>query len=367
MTTDQKPAAHPSLLHAKLRRPPRPPHYVPRPRLHQYLDDLVRGPVTVVVAPAGAGKTSLLAGWSAERDVVAAWLSLDDTDYEPVQFWSGVITALETISPGCGARARAALRGSNGIDGAVRELLDVLDADAPHDADQPPSVIVIDDLHCVADTPDEAEALALFVRHMPAWLHLVLLSRHAPELPLDRLRARGQLGEMSFGELRFSADEARQMLHHLVPALPESQIEGAVRHADGLAVALQMAALKVRAAGVLTEVGTPDTDAGSLLHGYVLHEVVAGESPELIDVLLDVSVVEHLDPELARELAGRADADELLRRAEAHGLFVASVDGTGGFEMHSLARRGLCHRTGATLPDPLARTAPARRVLVRSR
>lgn len=246
------------------------------------------------------------------------------------------------------------MRRSDGIDAAVRELLDVLDADTPHDADQSPSVIVIDDLHCVADTPDEAEALGLFVRHLPTWLHLVLLSRHTPELPLDRLRARGQLGEMSFGELRFSSDEARQMLNHLAPALPEPQVEGAVRHADGLAVALQMAALKVRAAGVLTEAGTPDTDADSLLHGYVLHEVVAGESPELIDTLLNVSVVEHLDPELARVLAGRTDADELLRRAEAHGLFVASVDSTGGFELHSLAR--------AAFVTELERRSPARLV-----
>lgn len=337
MAADRKLTAHPSLLHAKLRRPARPLHYIRRTRLHEYLETLVCSPVTVVVAPAGAGKTSLLAGWGAERDAPVAWLSLDETDYEPVQFWSGMITALETISFECGTRARAALRGPDGVDAAVRELLQVLDAVTP--TEEQPRILVIDDLQCVADTPDEAEALGLFVRHLPAWLHVVLLSRHAPELPLDRLRARGQLGEMSFGELRFSSEEARQMLKRLAPALPEPQVDNAVRYADGLAVALQMTALKARAAGVITEAGVvADPDADSLLHGYVLHEVVAGESPELIDALLDVSVVERLDSEMARVLTGRADADVLLRQAEAHGLFVASVDDTGGFELHSLAR-----------------------------
>ena len=113
---------------AKLRPPSTPAHHVRRARLHRLLDQVTDAPVTLVVAPAGAGKTSLLAAWTAESSTPTCWLTLDESDRDPAQFWSGVIEALETVAPGCGERARALLRQPEALSAAIDELLDDLDS-----------------------------------------------------------------------------------------------------------------------------------------------------------------------------------------------------------------------------------------------
>src|SRR5262249_9773793 len=162
-----------------------------------------------------------LSGWIAERDAPSAWLSLDEADRDPAPFWIDVIAALEVLRPGCGAVATRRLRDHKPVLDAVGELIDALD-DVNGDGaltDQPDCVFVVDDLHYLEDTEIARDALGLFVRHVPDWLHLVLASRHVPNLHLDRLRAHGRLGELRFNELRFSHDEATELLSRLAPAL----------------------------------------------------------------------------------------------------------------------------------------------------
>src|SRR4051812_26779501 len=115
------------LLRAKLRVPTPPDHYVRRPRLLRLLDDAVRGPVTLVEAPAGAGKTVLVAGWIAESSAPAAWLSVDDADLDGAQFWSGVIAAIETIAADSADNARSMLQRSGPLTDVVAQLLDDLE------------------------------------------------------------------------------------------------------------------------------------------------------------------------------------------------------------------------------------------------
>jgi LuxR family transcriptional regulator, maltose regulon positive regulatory protein len=350
MTDADEATSSSPILRAKLRTPVPPAHYVRRARLIHFLDDLVGAPVVVVVAPAGAGKTCLLAGWIAERTGPSAWLSLDDSDRDDVLFWTGIIASLEALNPGCGAQARALLRRRATMVEVVGTLLNDLE-EAPAASVRAASVLVIDDVHCLSDAEATADALGMFLRHLPAWLHVVLVSRRVPHLPLDRLRARGQLGEARFAELRFSDAEARELLSRLAPSMPEAEVQAIAGHVDGLAVGLQLAALKARSVSARRG-GEPATGADDLVHEFVLHEVLASESPELIDVLLDVSVVGRVNAGLARALTGREDADQLLERSEARGLFVSAVDPRGWFELHSLAR--------AVFVAELGRRAPSR-------
>jgi LuxR family transcriptional regulator, maltose regulon positive regulatory protein len=129
-------------------------------------------------------------------------LSLNEADRDGRQLWSGVIAALKTLWPRCGDAALTLLRRPGPIAGVVGQLLDDLDSEADSRG-----VLVIDDLHLV-DDDDVLASLALFLRHLPTWLHVILLSRREPNLPLDRLQARGQLREVRFAELKFSHEEA---------------------------------------------------------------------------------------------------------------------------------------------------------------
>src|SRR5262245_45914211 len=160
---------------ATLRPPPAPAHYLRRGRLLDLLDDAVAAPLTLVVAPAGAGKTSLLAGWAAELPKPVAWLSLDECDRDPVHLWPRVGRALDAPAP----------------------------------------VLVIDDVHVVDEDDRVAESLTAFLQHLPRDVRVVAASRRDLALPLDRLRARGQLREVRFSELRFTPDEARALLSRL--------------------------------------------------------------------------------------------------------------------------------------------------------
>ena len=261
------------LLRAKLRVPTQPAHFVPRPRLDELLDELVTGPVTLVVAPAGAGKTALVAGWVDASSLACAWLSLDESDRDARQLWRGVIAALDALVPGCGVDALDLLRRSCPVGDVVGQLLNDLDGAA-----QESHVLVVDDLHLVDDIEEVATSLALFHQHLPPWLHVVALSRREPALPVDRLRARGQLGEVRFAELRFSSDEASELLARLAPSLSEAEIEDAAEGIDGWAAGLQMVALAARSSRAQLDAGAALATRALLLDDFVWHEILALES-----------------------------------------------------------------------------------------
>jgi LuxR family maltose regulon positive regulatory protein len=320
-------------VRAKLRPPAAAGHYVRRPRLLDLLDEAIDTPLVLVVAPAGAGKTSLVADWIERSALPAAWLALDEADRDGVQLWSGLIAALETLAPGCGESAQALLRRPGALPAAVDRVLDDLD-----ETSAGRSVLVIDDVQLVDEDDTVAESLARFVHDAPSWLHLILVSRRRPRVPLDRLRARGQLGEVGFAELRLSSDEATELMSRLAPSLDDEQIKLAVEHADGWAAGLQMAALAARSTRAIHGREGLSIDDDVLVHDYVLREALAGEAPELVDALVDVSIVERVNGSLAQVLTGRPDAEALLRSAEDRGLFIARVGVEGWFEMHSLVR-----------------------------
>ena len=282
--------------------------------------------MTTVVAPAGSGKTSLLAGWVVDAPVATAWLSLEEGDCDGPQLWSGLVEALEGLVPGCGDRARVPLR-RRSLDRAVELLL----ADLPADG-VAPAVLVIDDEHFAEVDEVVATSIGLFLRHLPSWLHVVMASRREPKLPLNRMRAHGALVEVHFNELKFSRDEANELLSRLAPGLSDDRIAAAAERADGWVASLQMAALAARSERAQAGVDAPRLGDNAMVHDYVMNEVLAPEAPELVNMLVDISVVDRVNASLALALSGRADAAELLSLAEVRGLFVARLSSEGWFE-----------------------------------
>jgi LuxR family transcriptional regulator, maltose regulon positive regulatory protein len=337
LLNEQSRAGRSAISQSKLRPAANPTYLVERPRLYTLLDQSTLAPLTLVVAPAGSGKTSLLRGWVAAAAVPHAWLSLDADDRDPVQLWRGLFAALEGIAPGCASAGADRLRRPGGLLPAVVAVLDDLEARSYE-----PKVLVVDDLHLVDDDPDVGASLALFVQHLPTWLHVVIASRREPSLPVHRLRARGELGEVRFPELRFAFDEAVAMLTRLVPDLEPHLASEVAARAGGWAASIQLAALAARSAQAQGSRFLPDQDGDRhYLEDYVWLEVLAPESDDLVDALLATSVVDRVDPGLARVLTGRTDATELLARAEERGLFVTRIELTGAFEMHGLVREVL--------------------------
>ena len=309
-----------------------------RPRLIKLLDCAVESQVTLVTAGAGTGKTTLVAAWAAETTKATAWVSLDNTDRGVGAFWATMIAGLGVLVPGCGAGAIALLRrgGAPGtIAEVVGELLDDLDV---QDVDT--SVLVVDDLHVVDDVEAITASLNLYVRHLPAWLHLVLLSRRDVGLPSERLRAEGLLGEVQFAELRFAPDESREVLRLLAPDMSEQNVEMATARADGWAAGLRLAALAARSAAARSS-AEPTSGHDRLVHDFFLMDVLEAEDPDLVEFLFGIAVAERVSQDLAEALTHRSDAYECLSRAEARGLFINRLGASGWFQMHSLARVAL--------------------------
>src|SRR4249919_3800092 len=200
------------LLATKLHLPRLQPGFVPRLRLVEALDEGLARRLILVCAPAGFGKTALLADWARRGGRPVAWLSLDAGDNDPARFWRHGVAALDRSRPGLAERVGPLLGppAPSSYQGLVTALINELAAGS--DADQP--LVVLDDYHLI-DSEAVHTSLGFLLEHRPPGLNLVLASRSDPPLALARLRGRGQLTELRAAELRFTADEAAALLRYM--------------------------------------------------------------------------------------------------------------------------------------------------------
>jgi len=236
-----------ALLATKLHVPGPRPDPVPRPRLAESLDEgLARG-LVLVCAPAGYGKTVLLADWARRGQQPVAWLPLDAGDNDPARFWRHGVAALDQGRPGLADRVGPLLGppAPSSYEGLVTALINELAAEP--DADQ--ALLVLDDYHLI-DSGAVHELLGFLLEHRPPGLHLVPASRSDPPLALARLQARGQLTGLRAAELRFTADETAALLRRGAAvsgvALPETAAGALTARTEGWAAGLQLAALSLR-------------------------------------------------------------------------------------------------------------------------
>jgi ATP/maltotriose-dependent transcriptional regulator MalT len=335
------------VLRAKLYVPRSRPDAVPRPRLHERLDEGVRRELTVVSAPAGFGKTTLLADWSQRSELPVAWVSLDERDDDPVRFFVYLIAAIGTIYEDFGETTRAFLRSLQ----SREELEPVLTTLSNEILELPRDfVLVLDDYHAIRSETIH-DALAFLLEHSPPPMHLVVVGRTSPPLPLSRLRARGRLTEIRATDLRFTLKEAADFLDRTMGLdLTGESVATLEKETEGWIVGLQLAAHALRE----DETRPVEAFEGSARHvfDYLADEVLSRQPEEVREFLLRTSVVETLSGPLCEALTDTTDGLKMLERLERANLFLVPLDEGGRYyRYHHLFAAFLRERLEREHPD----------------
>src|SRR5215469_14901718 len=317
------------LLATKLHVPRPQPGFVARSRLVRALGEALARQLVLVCAPAGFGKTALLADWVRSSSLPVAWVSLDSGDNDPARFWRHAVAALGQAHPGIAERAAPLLGppAPSSFEGLVTALINELAAEPGEDK----VLLVLDDYHLI-DTPQVHAPLTFLVEHLPPGLRLMLASRSDPPLPLARWRAAGQLAELRTDDLRFTAGEAAALLRAASGAdLPGAAVAALAARTEGWVAGLQLAGLSLR--------GQPDpagfVAAFSGSHRFVLdylgQEVLDRQEAGLRGFLLETSVLERLTGELCDAVTGRPGSQATLEQVERAGLFLIPLDEVRGW------------------------------------
>jgi ATP/maltotriose-dependent transcriptional regulator MalT len=305
------PAAH--LLATKLFVPPARATLVPRPRLFERLQAGLRDKLTLVAAPAGFGKTTLLSAWRATAEGSAAplaWVSLDPADNDPLRFWSYVIAALDVLAPGSGTAALALLQ-SPAPPPITSLLTSVLNAVSGASAAAGRELtLVLDDYHVIT-TPAIHETLALLLDYLPPALHLVMLTRADPLLPLARMRANGSVTELRAADLRFTPDEAAAFLNEVMGlALSGDDLGALETRTEGWIAGLQLAALAMRDSRDRHTFIRSFSGSNRYIVDYLAAEVFARQPEPVQTFLLRTAILDRMCAPLCDALLG--DASETV-------------------------------------------------------
>ena len=341
------------VLATKLHVPRLGPGLVARPRLTERLDEGLGRGLVLVCAPAGYGKTVLLAGWARRARPPPAWLSLDGGDNDPARFWRHALAALDRARPGVGAWVGPLLGppAPASFEPLVTALINELAAGPGGD----PVLLVLDDYHLIG-APQVHASVDFLLEHRPAGLHLVVAGRSDPPLALARLRARGQLAEVRAADLRFTAGEAAALVRQVATlpeaALPDAAAAALTARTEGWAAGLQLAALSLRGQPDVTGFVTAFTGSHRYVLDFLAGEVLDRQDQQLRAFLLETSVLERLCGPLCDAVTGRAGTQRLLERIERAGLFLVPLDEVRGWwRYHHLFADLLRARLQAERPD----------------
>ena len=341
----------PPLTYAKLR-PPVTQTVIARERLFKQLHQLYHYPLTLVSAPAGWGKTTLLASWLEARQSSALWLSLSDYDNEPLRFLRYLCAMLQQVDPhiGHGLEALFAMLPPPDPQALLATLLNDLLALA--EDFHTPLVIILDDVHVLSAAPLE-QLLVYLVEHLPPKVHLVLLTRIDPALPLPRLRAQRRLLEIRAADLRFTTTELQAVSQSLGLGLAPAAVNLLHQRTEGWITGIQLATLALQSTAQQHDAFLADlTGTQRYIMDYLLDEVLDKQSSQLQHFLLQTSFLERLCGPLCDALLGRSDSQQVLQSLEAANVFVTALDDQRRwYRYHHLFRDLLYHRLQHTRPD----------------
>jgi LuxR family maltose regulon positive regulatory protein len=327
------------------------------------LDESLQRRLTVVSAPAGFGKTLLLSDWSRRAahpeaqslPAPVAWVTLDEGDNDPMRFWGYVFTALNRV-PALKGTASAALAitqdaSSAAIEPALANLINAL-AERPA---LPEIALVLDDYH-VINALAVHDSLAYLLEHLPPNLHLILLSRADPPLPLARWRARGQLLELRAHDLRFTSAEASTLLNDLMGlALSPKDVANLEERTEGWIVGLHLAALSLQARGAHN--GPHDfirefSGSNRFVLEFLTDEVLSHHPPAVRQFLERGSILQRLSASLCEAVTGQAPSAETLAYLQHHNLFIEPLDDIGEwYRLHPLLAEALQAQLRRAQPD----------------
>jgi len=312
------------LLTSKLSIPPLRPNLVPRPRLIQRISDGLQSKrrLTLVSAPAGFGKTTLVVAWLMQSDHPTAWLSLDEADNDLLRFLAYLAAAFQQVDEEIGAPLLSALQSPQLP--AIEKILTALLNEIALRADS--LILVLDDYHLLSETAI-LEVMEFLLHHQPPQLHLVLITREDPALPLAKLRARDKLTEIRAWDLRFTQEETNAFLQGVMGLeLTRQDVAALEDRTEGWAVGLQLAGLSMQRQADLKAFIADFSGSHRYILDYLTDEVLQQQPESIRSFLLHTSILDHLSGPLCDALTGRIDSDKLLTHLEAANLFCVPLD-----------------------------------------
>jgi LuxR family maltose regulon positive regulatory protein len=324
-----------TLLSTKLTIPPPRARLVPRPRLIARLQEGLCGPLTLLAAPPGCGKTSLVSAWHASpqgRSIPLAWVALDAADNDPVRFWSYTLHALDGLVPGAAGASLALLEAPQPppIEVVLTPVLNAL-SDGPDEM-----VLALDDYHLITE-PAIHQGIGFLLEHLPPRLHLLLASRADPPLPLARMRASGAVTELRAADLRFTVPEVAAFLTGVMGLpLDTGAIAALEARTEGWIAGLQLAALSLQGRPAEGMAAFIAAFAGSNRHvtDYLVDEVLERQPTAVQTFLLRTSILDRLCAPLCAAVMGAGEEDEgsdavcqqLIEGLERGNVFVVGLD-----------------------------------------
>ncbi len=349
------------ILKIKTRIPPPGANILSLPRVLERLEDELHTPegfarsLTLVSAPAGFGKTTLVRKWLDGRPGQVAWFSLDEGDNEPQRFWVYLISALENLHEGVGRGALEMLRSqtlfsspSSAGEGVLVSLLNDLFALVQ------PLFLVLDDYHLI-NNPRIHQEMIFFIENAPPTLHLAVTTRSDPPWPLSRWRAKGKMAEIRLRELQFSEEEAGRLLEgYKNIQLGEAQLQTLHQKTEGWVTGLQLAAISLSTGGKAEEF--IQSFAGSHRHvlNFLSEEVLARQSEGVRDFLMETSILTRFSAPLCNAVTGRQDSHAVLAELERENIFLIPLDEEGiWYRYHQLFADLLLYHLKRKVPEKM--------------
>ncbi len=321
--------AQEQILAAKLRVPLLPPHFITRPHLSAALPRLLERPLTLLSAPAGSGKSTLVSSWLRDRSEPSAWLSLDQADNNPLRFWSYLFTALDKLYPGTGEHALLMLRSlrASTVEPVLTWLLNALGNGEPTTQEGgSAALLALDDYHVIS-TETIHRDMAFLMEHLPPHLHLIISTRHDPPLPLARFRISNRLLAVRATDLRFSREEiAVFFAQHTGITLSTEEIVLLEERTEGWAAGLQLVALLLHDQQERPDILQSIHGSQHALAEYLGQEILAHLPEPVQHFLLRTSVLEQLEGKLCEAVSGQTDGEAILAWLFQANLFLAPLD-----------------------------------------
>ena len=342
-----------SLLTTKLYFPPMRSILVSRRHLMERLQIGLKGRLTLVSAPAGYGKTTLMSEWRAGlgRDISTAWLSLDDDDNDLTRFLMYIIAALASLKPGFGEITLGLLQLLPPLSTQVI-LTSLINELGEFDKT---FALILDDYHTITNHTVH-EAVTYLLDHLPSQMHLVILTRADPPLPLSRLRARNQLVEIRAENLRLTVEEAATFLSQVMGlTLSKDQVGALEQRTEGWVAGLQLAALTMQGRDDVQDFVSAFTGSHHYIVDYLVEEVLDRQSQSMREFLLKTSILDKLTAPLCNALTNHSNGQAVLENLEHANLFVVPLDDERcWYRYHHLFADVLRNRLQQTLPASLS-------------
>jgi LuxR family maltose regulon positive regulatory protein len=313
------------LLSTKLFLPPPRPDLIPRPRLIERLNTGLQGKLTLISAPAGFGKTTLLSHWIAGRDEPVAWLSLDSGDNDPNRFLSYIVAALQILDDNIGKGVLAVLQspGMANTESAQTMLLNEL-AEFPENF-----ILVLDDYHAI-ESQQVDNTLGFMIDNLPQQSHFIIASRIDPSVSLSRLRVGGQLMEVRAEDLRFTSEEAAAFLTQVMGVdLSFQDVAALVERTEGWIAGLQLAAFSMqglKGKDEVTDFIRRFASSDRYIHDYLTDEVLQQRPAGTKQFLLQTSILNRLNGSLCDTVTNRSDSQAILESLDVANLFIMPLD-----------------------------------------